>query len=110
PIDAAARPGSDGLRRAQLILRRRLIRLLDENKRRPRDDRGARPNERHVDVLDLPRAGAAGGLEGAFDDVPEAMDAASPEAAAKGVERQFAVQFDAAVLDKVERLAFLAEP
>src|SRR5207249_2638863 len=41
--------------------------------------------------------------------VPEAVDAAGAEAAAKGVERQFAIELDAAVLDEIERLAFLAE-
>ncbi len=41
--------------------------------------------------------------------MPEAVDAAGAEAAAKGVERQFAVQFDAAVLDEIEGLALLAE-
>src|SRR5712692_8344175 len=45
----------------------------------------------------------------AFDDVPEAVDAAGAEAAAKGVERQFAVELDMPVLDEIERLAFLAE-
>jgi hypothetical protein len=35
--------------------------------------------------------------------------AAGAEAAAKGVERQFAVELDLPVLDEIERLAFLAE-
>src|SRR5207237_8891055 len=85
------------------------IRFADEDKRGAGDDRGAGADEGDVGVLDLARAGAAGGLQGAFDDVPEAVDAPGAEAAAKGVERQFALQFDAAVLDEVERLAFLAE-
>src|SRR5438874_13398708 len=85
------------------------IRLPHENERRAGDDRGTGADEGDVGVLDLARAGAAGGLQGAFDDVPEAVDAAGAEAAAKGVERQVAVQFDAAVLDEIQRLALLAE-
>src|SRR5260370_15162653 len=45
----------------------------------------------------------------ALDDVPEAVDAPRAEAAAKGVERQFAVELDMPVLDQVECLAFFAE-
>ena len=60
-------------------------------------------------VLDLARSGAARGLPGAFDDVPQAVHAAGAEAAANGVERQFAVELDTPVLDEVERLAFLVE-
>jgi hypothetical protein len=56
----------------------------------------------------LARAGAAGGLQRAFDDVPEAMDASSAEAAAKGVERQLAVELDMPVRDEIECFAFLA--
>jgi len=41
--------------------------------------------------------------------VPEAVDASGAEAAAKGVERQFAVELDAPVLDEIERFALLAE-
>src|SRR5271155_4899884 len=41
--------------------------------------------------------------------MPEAVDAARAKAAAKGVERHFAVELDAPVLDEIERLAFLAE-
>src|SRR5712691_10717029 len=85
------------------------VRLADEDKGCAGDDRGAGADERHVGVLDLARSGAAGGLERALDDVPEAVDASGAEAAAKGVERQFAVKLDAAVLDEVERLALLAE-
>src|SRR3984893_8903548 len=85
------------------------IRLAHKNEGGAGDDRGAGADEGHVGVLDLARAGAAGGLQRAFDDVPEAVDAAGAEAAAEGVERQVAVQFDAAVLDEIERLAFLAE-
>jgi hypothetical protein len=84
-----------------------LVRLAHEDERRAGDDRGAGADEGDVGVLDLARAGAAGGLQGAFDDVPEAVDAAGAEAAAEGVERQFAIGFDAAVLDEVERLAVL---
>src|SRR5258708_18187178 len=86
------------------------ISFADEDEGGAGDDRGAGADEGHVGVLDLARAGAAGGLQGAFDDVPQAVDAAGAEAAAKGVERQVAVQFDAAALDEIERLAFLAEP
>jgi hypothetical protein len=39
----------------------------------------------------------------------EAVDAAGVEAAAKGVERQFAVELDMPVLDEIECVAFLAE-
>src|SRR5205807_8719451 len=85
------------------------IRFANENKGCAGDDRGAGADEGDVGVVDLARAGAAGSLQGAFDDVPEAVDAAGAEAAAEGVERQVAVQFDAAVLDEVERLALLAE-
>src|SRR5437879_2060415 len=85
------------------------IRLADEDEGGAGDDRGAGADKGDVGVLDLARAGAAGGLQGALDDVPEAVDAAGAEAAAKGVERQFAVEFDAAVLDEIERLALLAE-
>src|SRR5213082_1701572 len=86
------------------------VRLSHKNKSRAGDDRGAGADEGHVGVLDLARAGAAGGLQRPFDDVPEAVDAAGAEAAAKGVEREFAGEFDAAVLDEIERLALLAEP
>src|SRR5262252_1432574 len=37
------------------------------------------------------------------------MDAPGAEAPAKGVERQFAVELDAPVLDEIERLALVAE-
>src|SRR5579872_6211677 len=86
------------------------VRLLYKDKRGAGDDRRAGADKADVDVLDLTRAGAAGGLQRALDDVPQAVDAAGAEAAAEGVERQVAVQFDAPVLDEVERLAFLAEP
>src|SRR5207245_615039 len=86
------------------------IGVADEDEGGAGDDRGAGADEGDVGVLDLARAGATGGLQGAFDDVPEAVDAAGAEAAAKGVERQLAVELDAAVLDEVERLALLAEP
>src|SRR6266700_6034048 len=85
------------------------VRLADEDEGRAGDDRGAGADEGDVGVLDLARAGAAGGLQRAFDDVPEAVDAPGAEAAAKGVERQFAIEFDAAVLDEIECLALLAE-
>jgi hypothetical protein len=41
--------------------------------------------------------------------VPDDVDAPSAEAAAKGVERQFAVELEMPVLDEIECLAFLAE-
>src|SRR5262249_44584085 len=85
------------------------IRFADEDERRPGHDRGAGADERDVGVLDLARAGASGGLQRAFNDVPQAVDAAGAEAAAEGVERQLAVELDAAVLDEIERLAFAAE-
>src|SRR5260370_27607679 len=85
------------------------MRLPHEDEGRAGEDRGAGADERHVGVLDLARAGAARGLERALDDMPEAVDAAGAKAAAKGVERQFAVQFDASVLDEIERFALLAE-
>src|SRR5439155_24211638 len=98
---------------AVLTVRRRLfaplIRLPHKNKGGAGDDWGAGADEGHVGVLHLARAGAAGGLQGALDDVPQAVDAAGAEAAAEGVERQLAVQFDAAVLDEIERLALPAE-
>src|SRR4029077_18885987 len=84
--------------------------LPHENKGRAGDDWGAGADEGDVGVLDLARAGAAGGLQRPFDDVPEAVDAPRSEAAAEGVEREFAVEFDAAVLDEIEGLALLAEP
>src|SRR5205085_10315425 len=86
------------------------IRLPHKNERGAGDDRGARADKGDIGVLDLARAGAARGLQRALDDVPEAVDAAGAEAAAKGVERQVAVEFDAPVLDEIERLALLAEP
>src|SRR5882762_8296046 len=85
------------------------VRFANEDKGGAGDDRGAGADEGDVGVLDLARACAARGLQRAFDDVPEAVDAAGAEAAAKGVERQFAVEFDAPVLDEIERLALLAE-
>src|SRR5207237_2154323 len=85
------------------------VRVADEDKRRAGHDRGAGADEGDVGVFDLARSGPARCLQRAFDDVPEAVDAAGAEAAAKGVERQFAVQLDAPVLDEIERLAFAAE-
>src|SRR5438132_1192914 len=41
--------------------------------------------------------------------MPEAVDASRAEAAAKGVERELAVELDAPVLDEIERGALLAE-
>src|SRR5579871_6193759 len=70
------------------------------------DGRGAGADKRYVDILDLARAGAVGGLQRALDNVPQPVDAAGAKAAAKGIERQFAVEFDAPVLDKVEGRTF----
>jgi hypothetical protein len=53
---------------------------------------GALAPTNDVGVLDLARSGAARGLQGTFDDMPEAVDGPGAEAAAKGVERQFAVE------------------
>src|SRR5262249_23007981 len=86
-----------------------LVRLSDEDERRARDDRGAGADERHVDVLHLTLAGTSRGLQRALDDVPEAVDAPRAETAAEGVQREIAVELDPAVLDEVERFAFLAE-
>src|SRR5262245_43875650 len=83
--------------------------LADKDERCPCHDRGAGTNERHVGALDLTRAGPPGCLQRAFDDVPQAVDAAGAEAAAEGVERELAVKLDAPVLDEIERLAFPAE-
>src|SRR5215472_3313351 len=89
--------------------RRASVRLAHEDKRRAGHNRGAGADERHIGVLDLARARAVRCLQSAFYDVPQAMDTSGSEAAAKGVERQCAVQFDAAVLDEIERLSFPAK-
>src|ERR1700737_635732 len=83
--------------------------VAHEDECRAGHDRGTGADERHVGVLDLARSGAARCLQGTLDDVPEAVDASGAEAAAKGVERQLAVEFDAAGLDEIECGAFLAE-
>src|SRR5439155_19488571 len=83
------------------------VRLAHENEGRAGDDRGAGADEGHAGILDLARSGAARCLQGTLDDVPEAVDASRAEAAAKGVERQLAVELDAAVLDEIECGAFL---
>src|SRR3954453_23010887 len=57
------------------------IRLSDEDKGRAGDDRGAGSDEGDVGVFHLAGAGAAGGLQGALDDVPETVDAAGAETA-----------------------------
>src|SRR5262249_9479871 len=85
------------------------IGLARENECRAGDDRRAGADERHIDILDLTRAGATGGLEGALDDVPQAVNAARAQAATKRVQRQLAAEADPTVLDEVERLALLAE-
>jgi hypothetical protein len=83
------------------------VRIAEEDERRAGHDRGA--DERQVGVLDLARADTARCLQSALDDVPEAMDASRAQAAAKGVERQLAVELDMPIPDEVERLGFLAE-
>src|ERR1700737_4262039 len=83
--------------------------LADKDERRPGHDPGAGAHERNVGVFDLARAGPPGCLQRAFDDVPQAVNAAGAEAAAEGVEWQLAVELDAPVLDEIERLAFPAE-
>src|SRR6516225_5742554 len=83
--------------------------LTHEDERRAGDNRGAGTDKADVGVLDLARSGAVRSLQRPFNDVPEAVDAAGAEAAAKGVERQFAVELDMSVLDKIERRTLLAE-
>src|SRR5262245_859047 len=73
------------------------------------NDRRAGPDEGHVDILDLTRTGATRGLEGALDDVPQAVNAPRAQAATKRVQRQLPLKRDATVLNKVEGLALLAE-
>src|SRR5215475_3856449 len=73
------------------------------------DDRCTGPDERHVDLLDLTRTGATGGLEGALDDVPQAVNTPRAQAATKRVQRQLAVKRDPTALNIVEGLALLAE-
>src|ERR1700727_3509773 len=83
--------------------------FADKNKCRPGHDRRARANEPHVDVLHLSRPGPSRRLQRALDDMPKPVDPACAQTAAERVERQFAVQFDPAVLNEIQRLAFLAE-
>ena len=86
------------------------VSFAHEDKGRAGHDRGAGADKRHVGVVDLAGAGTARGLQRTFDDVPEAVDAAGAEAAAKGVERQFAIELDTPVLDEIERGAFSQKP
>ena len=71
---------------------------------------GALAPTNDVGVLDLARSGAARGLQGTFDDMPEAVDGPGAEAAAKGVERQFAVELDTPVLMKSSASPSLQKP
>jgi hypothetical protein len=50
------------------------VRLPDKNKRRPRHDRRARPDKRHVGILDLARPRPPRRPQRAFADTPEAAD------------------------------------
>src|SRR5262245_18446879 len=90
--------------------RARSIGLFDEDERGPLHDGRAGADERHVDVLDLALAGPPRGLQGALDDVPEAVDAPGAQTSAERVERQLTIELDASVLDEVERFTLLAEP
>src|SRR5689334_9977725 len=87
----------------------RSVWLACEDECRAGNDRRAGADERHVDILDLTRTGATGGLQGALDDVPQAMNAARAQAAAKRVQWQLAVKRDPAALDEVEGFALSAE-
>src|SRR5690349_16572591 len=73
------------------------------------NNRGAGPDEGDINILDLARTGATGSLQGALNDVPQAVNAARAQAAAKRVQRQLAVKRDPAALNKVEGLALSAE-
>src|SRR5262245_50149514 len=87
-----------------------LVGFLDEDKGRTRYDGRARADERDVRILDLAFPGASRRLQGALDDMPQAVDAPRGKAPTEGIERQLAAELDAAVLNEVEGLAFLAEP
>src|SRR5215467_3925140 len=52
--------------------------LAREDERRAGHDGGTGADKRHVDILDLTRAGAPRGLQRALDDVPQAVNAARP--------------------------------
>src|ERR1051326_2038741 len=65
-----------------------LVRLLHEDKRRPRHDRRARAHERDTDVLHLTLAPAPPRLQRALDDVPEPVDASGAETPAERIQRQ----------------------
>src|SRR5262245_44764125 len=83
--------------------------LARKDERCAGDDRRAGADERHLDILDLTRTGATGGLEGALDDVPQAVNAPRAQAATKRIQRQLAVKRNPTALNKVEGLALLAE-
>src|SRR5262245_37102034 len=63
------------------------IGLIDEDERGALHDRRARAHERDIDVLHLALAGTARRLQGALDDVPEAVDAAGAQASAERIQR-----------------------
>src|SRR6187200_620362 len=81
----------------------------DENKGSSLHDRRARADEGNVGVLDLAYSRAPRSLQRAFDDVPQPVDASGTQTSAEGIERQFAVELHAPILNEVERFAFFAE-
>src|SRR5215510_11804078 len=83
--------------------------IAREDERRAGHDGGTSADKRHVDILDLTRAGATRGLKGALDDVPQAVYAARSQAATKRVQRQFTIELDPTPLDEVEGFALFAE-
>ena len=87
----------------------RLIRLVDEDKCRPLHNGRAGANKGYLGIFDLTFAGASRNLHRPFNDLPQAMNAAGTQAAAKRIERQLAIEFDAPVLDEIEGFPFLAE-
>src|ERR1019366_6393343 len=86
-----------------------LIRFFDEDEGRSFHDGRTRADEGDVDVLDLAFTRTSRRLQCALDDMPETVDAPGAQTSAEGIERQLAVELDAAVLNEVERLALVAE-
>jgi hypothetical protein len=83
--------------------------IADEDECRAGDEPGASADKKYVGVLLLGVIRPGPMSAARLRDVPEAVDASRAETAAKGVERQFAVELDVAVLDEIECFAFLAE-